>query len=252
MDAARRGEQEFLYGALGNALGPVQLGLEMRPSHLRIGFPGGHENRDLLMNLDLIAAVQKNGWTAYGSIGREPAGSAVRNARTSPDAAFISYEHWVSYQTEQGWGVRAGRFLPAFGVRFADHTTYTRANLGFDRADQVYGLEVSHAVGASLVQVTVSPGLAEAMLHDADRRGFSAAVRWQLDLTPRATIVGSALYRRSTSVDTESGAIGGAFGFAPTSHVTNWTEIDANVQSSGGHSWSMVNETSIEYTAGSG
>ena len=28
------GEQAFLYGALGNALGPVHLGLEMRPAHL--------------------------------------------------------------------------------------------------------------------------------------------------------------------------------------------------------------------------
>ena len=47
------GEQAFLYGALGDALGPVQLGLEMRPSHLRIGFPGGHQDLNLLMNLDL-------------------------------------------------------------------------------------------------------------------------------------------------------------------------------------------------------
>src|SRR4030081_2293824 len=38
---APRGEQAFLYGALGNALGPVHLGLELRPAHLRIGFPGG-------------------------------------------------------------------------------------------------------------------------------------------------------------------------------------------------------------------
>ena len=30
------GEQAFLYGALGDALGPVHLGLEMRPSHLRV------------------------------------------------------------------------------------------------------------------------------------------------------------------------------------------------------------------------
>lgn len=249
-EAARRGEHEFLYGALGNALGPVQLGLEMRPSRLRVDFPGGHQDRSLLMTLDLVAAVQTNGWTAYGSIGREPGGAAVRNGRTLPDAAFISYDHWVSYQAGQGWGIRAGRFMPAFGVRFADHTTYTRANLGFGRADQVYGLEVSHAVGASLVQVTVSPGRAEAILHDADRRGFSATGRWQFDLTPRTTIVGSALYRESTNLDPESGAIGGAFGFAPTSRVTNWTEVDAELRAGSDQSWSIVNETSFEVHRG--
>jgi len=123
------GEQDFLYGALGNALGPVHLGLEMRPSHLRVGYPGGHQDLNLQMNFDLVGAVQKNGWTAYGSAGREPPNSAVRNGRTLPDPTFISYEHWISYQIDDGFRIRAGRFLPAYGVRLADHTTYSRADL---------------------------------------------------------------------------------------------------------------------------
>src|SRR4051794_34075052 len=142
-----RGEQAFLYGALGHALGPVHLGLEMRPSHLRIDFPDGHQDMNLLMTLDLIGAVQKNGWTAYGAVGREPSNSAVRDGRTLSGAAFISYEHWVSYQTEKGLRIRGGRFLPAYGVRFADHTAYSRISLDLDRNDQVYGLEVSNTIG---------------------------------------------------------------------------------------------------------
>jgi hypothetical protein len=246
------GEQAFLYGALGNALGPVHLGLEMRPAHLRIGFPGGHQDLNFLMNLDLIGALQKNGWTAYGSVGREPPNSAVRNGRALPDAAFVSYEHWISYQTDQGFQIRAGRFLPAYGVRFADHTAYTRTYLDLDRNDQVYGLEVSDTIGPSLVEVMVSPGRAEAILHDRTQRGFSTAGRWQFDLAPRATIVGSAFYRHSTDVDPQSGAVGGAFGFAPTSHVSIWTEGDANLQTKamGGHSWVLVNETSVEVYRG--
>lgn len=246
------GEQAFLYGALRNALGPVHLGLEMRPAHLRIGFPGGHQDMTFLMNLDLIGALQENGWTAYGSVGREPPNSAVRNGRTVPDAAFVSYEHWISYQTDQGFRIRAGRFLPAYGVRFADHTAYTRTDLDFDRNDQVYGVEVSDTMGPSLVQVMVSPGKAEAILHDRRHRGFSTAGRWQFDLASRATIVGSAIYRQSTDVDLQSGAVGGAFGFAPTSHVSIWTEGDANLQpkAAGGRSWVVVNETSVEVYRG--
>jgi hypothetical protein len=246
------GEQAFLYGALGNALGPVHLGLEMRPAHLRIGFPGGHQDMSLLMNFDLIGALQKNKWTAYGSVGREPPNSAVRDGRALPDAAFVSYEHWISYQTDQGFGIRAGRFLPAYGVRFADHTAYTRSYLDLDRNDQVYGLEVSDTMGPSLIQVMVSPGKAEAILHDGTHRGFSTAGRWQFDLAPRATIVGSAFYRHSTDVDPQSGAVGGAFGFAPTSRVSIWTEADANLQTkaAGGRSWVVVNETSVEVYRG--
>ena len=207
---------------------------------------------NLLMNLDLIGAVQKNGWTAYGTVGREPPNSAVRNGRTLPDAAFISYEHWISYQTDEGFRIRAGRFLPAYGVRFADHTAYTRSYLDLDRNDQVYGVEVSDTIGPSLVQVMVSPGKAEAILHDRSHRGFSTAGRWQFDLAPRATIVGSAFYRHSTDVDPQSGAVGGAFGFAPTSRVSIWTEADAHLQTkaAGGRSWVVVNETSVEVYRG--
>jgi hypothetical protein len=247
-----RGEQAFLYGALGNALGPVHLGLELRPSHLRVGFPGGHLDRNLLMNLELAGAVEKNGWTAYGTIGREPPDSAVRDGRTLPDAALISYEHWISFQTDKGFRIRAGRFMPAYGVRFADHTAYTRQYLDFDRNDQVYGLEVGGTMGRSLVQVTVSPGKAEAILHDRTHRGFSTAGRWQVDLSPRTTIVGSAAYRHSTDVDPRSGALGGAFGFAPTSRVSVWTEVDLNLrpESANGHLWVLTHETAIEVYRG--
>ena len=246
------GEQAFLYGALGDALGPVHLGLELRPSHLRIGFAGGHQDMNLLMNLDLSGAVQKNGWTAYGSIGREPPHAAVRNGRTQPGPALISYEHWISFQTERGYRIRAGRFLPAYGVRFADHTTFTRSYLDLDRNDQVYGVEIGAEMGRSLIQVMVSPGKAEAVLHDRDRRGFSTAGRWQFDLAPRATVVGSAFYRDATDADSHSGAVGGAFGFAPASRVTVWTEVDVSLQpkSAGGHAWVIVNETSVEVYRG--
>jgi hypothetical protein len=243
-----RGEQAFLYGALGDALGPVHLGIETRPSRLHVGFPGGDQDMNLLMNLDLVGAVQKNGWTVYGTVGREPPNSAVRDGRTLPDAAFISYEHWVSYQTGQGLTVRAGRFLPAYGVRFADHTDFTRAGLDLDRNDQVYGVEVSDAIGPSLVQLMVSPGKAEAILHDRDHRGFSTAGRWQYDVAPRVTIVGSGFYRDSTNLDPKSGSVGGALGIAPVPRVSIWTEVDASLQTKtvGGNHWVVVNETAVE------
>jgi hypothetical protein len=246
------GEQAFLYGALGSMLGPVHLGLEMRPAYLRIGFPGGHQDMNLLMNLDLSGAVQKNGWTAYGTVGREPPNAAVRNGRTLPEAALISYEHWISFAAGEGFRIRAGRFLPAYGVRFADHTAYTRSYLDLDFDDQVYGVEVSDTLGPSLVQVMVSPGKAEAVLHDHDRRGFSTAGRWQVDLSARAAIVGSAFYRRSTNVDPQSGTVGGAFGFAPTSRVSIWTEadVDLRTKAAGGHAGVLVNETSVEVCRG--
>ena len=127
----------------------------------------------------------------------------MRNGHTRTNPEFISYEHWIAYQTSKGLQIRARRFLPAYGVRFADHTAYTRILLDLDRNDQVYGLEVSGTIGRSLLQVMASPGKAEAILHDHGHRGFSTAGRWQFDVTPRAAIVGSAFYRDSTDLGSE-------------------------------------------------
>ena len=235
------GEQAFLFGALGDALGPVHLGLEMRPSHLHVGFPGGSVDQNLLMNLDLIGAVQHGGWTAYGSVGREPPAHGE-------DARFISYEHWLAYQRDDGFGIRAGRFLPAYGIRFADHTAFTRAYLDLDHQDQVYGVEVSDTMGPSLLQVTVAAGKAEAFRTDTGHRAMSLAGRWQVDLTPRTALVGSAAYRHASDLDPKSGAVGGALGFAPTSRLSIWTEVDADLQTEahGGLQWVALNETSFE------
>jgi hypothetical protein len=235
------GEQAFLYGALGNALGPVNLGLELRPSHLRVSFPGGRQDQNLLMNLDLIGAVQRNGWTAYATAGREPAAHGE-------DTRFISYEHWVAYQRDDGFGIRGGRFLPAYGIRFADHTAFTRAYEDFDHADQVYGVEVSDTMGPSLLQVTLGAGKAESFRLDDGHQAFSLTGRWQLDLTPRTALIGSAAYRHASDLDPKSGLVGAAFGFAPTSRLSIWTQVDASLQTQarGGHSWIAVNETSFE------
>src|SRR5687767_7855835 len=37
--------EQFLWGALGDALGPVNLGIDARPTNLRVSFPGGTSSR---------------------------------------------------------------------------------------------------------------------------------------------------------------------------------------------------------------
>src|SRR5688572_28420826 len=77
--------ERFLWGALGDSLGPLDLGIDARPTHLRVAFPGGSSSRTLLMNADVLAAVQAGGWTFYGEVGRRPevAGGDI-----------YSYEYW--------------------------------------------------------------------------------------------------------------------------------------------------------------
>jgi hypothetical protein len=210
-------EHEFLFGAFRDVLGPVGLGIELRPSHLDVEAAGRSATRDFLMNAEVIAGLQLGQWTFYGSLGRQPRGD---------DARVASYEHWVSYRTDGGFALRAGRFIPAYGVKLADHTSFTRSTLDLDNNDQVYGLEGSVNGERHLVQVSLGPGFADSV-DVAEDRAFTATGRWQFDLRPRVVLVASGLYREESGLGPRRGATGLALGVAPTSRLTLWTQADA-------------------------
>ena len=141
---------------------------------------------NFLMNLDLIAAVQHSGWTAYGF-----GGAASRRCR----AGLRSYEHWVGYSTEGGFGVRAGRFLPAYGIRFSDHSAYTRTYLDSIATTRSTASR-SAARWAPPSCGDVSPGKAEALLHDRRHRGSRPPGDGSRHHAATA-LVGSAFYRQA-------------------------------------------------------
>jgi hypothetical protein len=241
--ANAHGEHSFLWGLLGDSLGPVSLGIDLRPAHLDVHFPGGSQTRDFFMNAALQAAFRKDEWTVYAELGRQP--------RTG-EPEYDSYEHWIAYQGARGFGVRAGRFLPAFGIRLADHSAFNRRPLGLDTDDQVYGVELSHASDKHLLQISASPGRADSILRDDGERAFTAAGRWQTDLGPRTVLVLSGLFQNESSLDPRRTTGGVAFGFAPASRVSVWTEVDAQFQDgvSGAPMYVLLNETSVEIVRG--
>lgn len=232
-------EQDFLWGALGDSLGPLNLGIDLRPAHLSYSFDGTGTGRGLWMTADLLASYRAHGWTLYGEIGRQP---LVEGAKLD------SYEYWVERQTDKGLAFRAGRFLPAFGVRLADHTAFSRSTLGFDKYDQVYALEVSQSLERYQWQVSVGPGRADSILHDDGGRAFTATGRFSYDLGARRVLVLSGLYRNASQVEERTGAGDVAFGFAPTSRLSIWTEGAAEFQRGMGGTprYVLVNETAFE------
>lgn len=234
------GEEAFLYGALGQALGPVQLGISIRPSYLHYESGSFSDSRNPLMNADVEGAYRGHGWTVYGEAGRMP-------AIGTEDAKLYSREHWVSYEGARGFGVKAGRYMPAYGVYFSDHTSLNRNDLGFDKYDQVYGVEISHTSDRSLWQVSLSPGRAESIVNDDGGDSFNTTGRVQVDFGPKIVAVGSALYRDGNLLEARHGATGGALGLAPTKRLTIWTEGNAFMRSNnGGTSFVFVNETAFE------
>jgi hypothetical protein len=240
--AEGKGEEAFLYGVLGNT-GPLQLGIDMRPSHLHTDVAGITGNRDFFMTGDLLAAWRAHGWTIYGELGREP-----RSTGTKID----SYEHWIGYQSERGLGFRIGRFLPAYGVQFADHTAYTRSPLRLDVYDQLYAVELSQTGDHHLLQLTAGPGRADSIIHDDGLRAFTATARYQRDLGSRSALALSGIYRARSTLEPANGGGGLAFGIAPSAHLSIWSEADVQFRqgTSGAPSYVLLNETSLEVVRG--
>jgi hypothetical protein len=231
------GEESFLWGALGESLGGLQLGVELRPSYLRYSFLGTTTDRNLLMNAEVLAAYRVRDWLFYGQVGRE--------LDADGEFGIDSSEYWAGYQPEQGLGLRAGRFLPAYGIRFADHTSYNRSFLGLAQYDQIYGVEVSHSRGRYLTQVAVGPGRAESVVDDDGRASFTATGR------VRATVAASGLFRAESDVAPRLGSAGVAFGFAPGPRVTTWTQVDGQFrEGASSASYVIVNETALEVYRG--
>lgn len=235
------GEEAFLWNALGDALGPVQLGVNLRPSHLRYDVAGFSSDRNLLMTADVQAAVKAGDWVFFGQVGRE---------LDQGEFTLDSSEYWAGRLPEQGVGFRGGRFLPAYGVRFADHTAYNRVYLGLAQYDQILGVEVSHSRGRYLTQVAAG-GRAEPLFNNDGREAFMATGRVQADLGARTTLVGSGLFRAESDIEPRSGAAGIALGYAPASRLATWTQFDglfSEGQSSA--SYVVTNETSFEIYRG--
>jgi hypothetical protein len=246
LSTSKTGNPAFLWGAFGDAPDADAKGLQMaidaRPGHLNFWFPGGSADQNIIMNADVLAAYRVNSWTLYGEIGRIP---------ETPGSKIDSYEYWANYQTANGFGIRFGRFLPAFGINFADHTGFGRAPLGLNTLDQVYGVEVSRSTEHTLWQATISPGRADSIIHDDGQRAFTAAGRYQFDLAPRTALVISGLYRNDATLVPKNGVTGAALGFAPTGRISIWTEADAQfAEGAGGTSWIVVNETAFEVFRG--
>ena len=244
-DAANEGaagEEAFLGGLLDGVLSPLALGLSLRPSHLRFA-TSGHSipDRNFFMNLDLLAAYQTDRWTLYGEVGRQP----------TPDGGILdSYEHWVSYRIRDGLRVRAGRFLPAYGIRLADHTAFSRQFLGLAQYDQLYGVELSVSTERTLLQVAASPGPADAIVDDDGGQAFTTAGRVQVDLNSRSVLAGSVLYRHATGRSPWSTDAGLAVGFAPTPRVTTWTQVDLRTRTASNHAYIVTHQTSVETLRG--
>lgn len=70
--------------------------------------------------------------------------AGLRGGARDPQPPLVerlaSREHYLMYERDSGFYVRAGRFFPIYGIRTQDHTAYIRRYLGFHTLEEPYGL----------------------------------------------------------------------------------------------------------------
>ena len=240
-----RGEEAFLWGALGDKLGPLKLGIELRPSHLQLSVFGTSSSRNLFMNADLVAAYRVRDWTAYGEMGRQPrvAGSAAK---------VDSYEYLGGEAAGAGCRVPR-RPLPA-GLRHSLRRSH------FVQSESAW----LRAVRSDLRSRSVADDrpLSDAGLRQSGARRVDHSRRWApgvygvgapaVRCESACGARGVGIYRDASRLETSNGSGGVAFGLSPTSRITIWNQLDAlfRDEAPGGTSYVFVNETAFEAIRG--
>lgn len=127
-----------LGGDLRGAAGYAAAG---PPNHAAVVFP---------MQAEVYAAATSKNFSLHVTGGiRDPRFCKVDAVDCSPvDTLLFSREHWVQWQQEpgaiDGLFIRVGRFMPVFGLRFAEHPTYDRRYGGTPLYSETYAAALEY------------------------------------------------------------------------------------------------------------
>lgn len=126
------GDENFFYGTIQTPPW-LNMGGDIRLLQTFVESKQASKGRFMIMQVDIDAAFQlSERWRAFLSVGRtEP-----RKSDATAKDYVTSPRHWIEYllsspDSPERWTLRAGRFMPAFGIAFAEHTFFTRRFLDF-------------------------------------------------------------------------------------------------------------------------
>jgi hypothetical protein len=142
---------EFLNGvpmptwlALGGDMRSA-AGIDARPDTALVWFP---------MQFDLYAQASYQAFAAHVTVGlqdprwQSAAPGSLFGNNYDYSSMFISREHWLQWQSNPGGNdglyVRAGRFMPVFGLRFVEHRAYDRWWGGTPLYSEAYGVAAEY------------------------------------------------------------------------------------------------------------
>jgi len=200
------------------------------------------------MQSDLYVHAAYKGFSLHVTAGGRPAQWITLNGTPGVFDRLWSREHYVMWQQDasghDGLFVRAGRFMPVFGLRFAEHPIYTRRYGGTELYADTYGAAVEYITQTWEAHLT---GFIEDPLIDPITHDNGAAAYGEVRLNPQLQVGGELMV---TSSDGHSRVRGGATAklYLPDADTLIQAELQvAHLQATGGHSPNQI----IGYVMGS-
>lgn len=177
------------------------------------------------MQAELYAHAKYRGFSVNVTAGSRPtrdgAGASTR---------MWSREHYLMWQSKpdenEGIYVRLGRFMPVFGLRFAEHPTYTRRYGGTQLYAETYGVSAAYIDPKFEVHASgfIKDPLIEPVVHDN-----GGAVYGELRLGERALVGAEGMVRRSDSATRYYAGLVGKY-YVPAANLLLQAEVQYTPQ----------------------
>jgi hypothetical protein len=122
------------------------------------------------MQADVYVRGHYQGFSVEATVGARPAQWVTGNGTPAVLDRFWSREHYLMWQQDgnDGLFVRVGRFMPVFGLRFAEHPDYNRRYGGTQLYSETYGAAVEYVTQKWEAHVTgfIEDPLIDPVVHD--------------------------------------------------------------------------------------
>jgi hypothetical protein len=195
---------ELLYGAVRTPSW-LELGGDFRSAIGYINTAPGDHLVWFPMQLDLYASAAWRQFRVYLTGGYRPdvydypSGSSNGSIFNSTVQPPWSREHYVMWHDDPGSPdgvfVRVGRFMPVFGLRFAEHTDYTRRFGGTQLYAETYGAAIEYVARQVETHLT---GFVDDPLIDTVEHANGAALYSEVRLGSTTAVGAEAMYAAST------------------------------------------------------
>ncbi len=148
------------------------------------------------MQLDVYANAKYEHFRLDVTVGYQPGWYHLPNqVEERPPWSREHYLMWVENpDTNQGWFVRVGRFMPVFGLRFVEHVDYTRRFGGTQLYAETYGAAVEYVgeqVEGHLTGFVADP-LIDTVEHSSGGAGYG-----ELRLDPHTAVGAEGMIAKS-------------------------------------------------------